>query len=216
MAISLSKMAPSAIVIAAVGYCCLPYLDQPGTRAAPSQEVSKSHEIPLELLSPKVGSSQPRDPFNLQAKVDKNAKGVPTATNRAVSKSAGKVGNAKAPESAVAAAVREAALRAAATEKAAQELRDALKGLVLNGTYLSSKRRLAVINSKLYSEGQTVLPASPSAKSFIVSRIDQHKVQLQLGVQTVELGYPTMPVKSDKKPPAPASRQAVTPILQTL
>ncbi len=216
MAISLSKMAPSAIMVAAVGYCCFPYLNQPGMPPAVNKEISKSHEIPLELLSPNVGSTQARDPFDLKAKDDKGTKGGQVAGKKDGAKVIVKDGKPMAPESAVAQAVREAAVRAAAAEKAAKELHDALKGLVLNGTYVSSNRRVAVINSHLYAEGQTVRPVATAAKSFVVSRIDQHKVVLQLGAQTAELGYPKLPAKTDKKKPAPTGQQATGPVLQPL
>lgn len=216
MAMSINKMAPSAIVIAAVGYCCWPYLDQPEMRPAVSKEVSKSHEIPLELLAPNVGSSQTRDPFDLKAKQGKSADGSSLAAKKGGAKSADGTAKSADPESPIAIAAREAAARKAAAEKAAQELRDALKGLVLNGTYVSSKRSVAVICGQLYAEGQSVRPVDGKAKSFVVSKISQHKVLLKLDAQTAELSYLNPPAKSEKDKEkeklAPAARQAVAPI----
>lgn len=219
MAMTVNKMAPSMIVVAAVGYCCWPYLDQPEMRPAASKEVSKTHEIPLELLAPEVGAAQARDPFDLKEKMGKAADGSLLSAKTGNTKGAVEA-NSTEPESPVAIAARVAAARAAAAEKAAQELRDALKGLVLNGTFVSNRQRVAVINSQLYAEGQVVRPVDGKAKSFIVARITQHKVVLQLGAQSAELSYLNPPDKADKKDSkengpnrieAPAERQAVGP-----
>ena len=71
---TVNNMAPSVIMIAAVGYCCWPYLDQPDVRPPTvNKEASKAHEIPLELLEPNVGSAQTRDPFDLKATQEKNS-----------------------------------------------------------------------------------------------------------------------------------------------
>lgn len=205
MAMSVNKMAPSAIMIAAVGYCCWPYLHQPDVRpVTASKEVSKAHEIPLELLTPDVGAAQPRDPFDLKAKLEKDSK-----SGLVAAKKKGEEG--LNPESAVAIAAREEAARKSAAEKAAKELREALDGLELNGTYVSSRQRVAVINSQLYAEGQTVRPANAKAKSFVVSQISQHKVVLKLEAQTAELSYHNPPVKAKKKD-EPASQQALAPV----
>ncbi len=205
MAMTVNKMAPSVITIAAVGYCCFPYLNQPDVRpATPSKETSKAHEIPLELLSPNVGAAQARDPFDLKAKMEKDAR------NGTVAKKEG--AEALNPESPVAIAAREAAAKKAAAEKAAKELREALDGLELNGTYVSSRQRVAVINSQLYGEGQTVRPMKANVKSFVVSEITQHKVMLKLEAQTAELSYHNPPVKKDKKKDAPASQQVLAPV----
>lgn len=216
MAMTINKMAPSAIVIAAVGYCCWPYLDQPEIRPVVNKEVTKSHEIPLELLAPDVGSSQTRDPFDLKAKQGKAADGSSLAGKNGASKSKDGTTKSTDPESPVAIAAREAAARKAAAEKAAQELRDALKGLVLNGTYVSSRRSVAVICGQLYAEGQSVRPVDGKAKSFVVAKISQHKVLLKLDTQTAELSYLNPPAKSvkdkDKEKLAPTARQAVAPI----
>ncbi|MDB5336889.1 MAG: hypothetical protein JWN70_2508 [Planctomycetaceae bacterium] len=185
-------------------------------RPAVSKEVSKSHEIPLELLAPNVGSSQTRDPFDLKAKQGKSADGSSLAAKKGGAKSADGTAKSADPESPIAIAAREAAARKAAAEKAAQELRDALKGLVLNGTYVSSKRSVAVICGQLYAEGQSVRPVDGKAKSFVVSKISQHKVLLKLDAQTAELSYLNPPAKSEKDKEkeklAPAARQAVAPI----
>ena len=218
MAMTVNKLAPSMIVVAAVGYCCWPYLDQPEMRPAVIKEISKTHEIPLELLAPEVGAAQARDPFDLKEKMGKAADGSLLSAKKGDAKGA----DAKSTdsESPVAIAAREAAARAMAAEKAAQELRDALKGLVLNGTFVSNRQRVAVINSELYAEGQTVRPVDAKAKSFVVSKISQHKVVLQLGAQSAELSYLNPPAKPDKadekekgpgRKEAPAARQAVAP-----
>ncbi len=174
------------------------------------QEVTKSHEIPLELLSPDVGSSQARDPFDLKAKQGKAADGTSLTAKKGGAKEAD-----INPESPVAIAAREAATKRAAAEKAAQELRDALKGLVLNGTYVSSKRSVAVISGQLYAEGQPVKPVDGKSKSVVVSKITPHKVVVVLGTLTAELSYLNPPPKAEKgkekENPPPAARQAVAP-----
>src|SRR5262249_51335457 len=62
------------------------------------------------------------------------------------------------------------------------------EGLVLNGTYVRGDRRMAVINGAVYTEGQTISPAS-AGRAVSLARVDVDRVVLSVDRMTSELAY---------------------------
>jgi hypothetical protein len=60
--------------------------------------------------------------------------------------------------------------------------------LVLSGTYLRGRRRMAVINGAVYAEGDSL--KSGNASLGTVAQIDLHRVVLLVGEQQLAISYP--------------------------
>jgi hypothetical protein len=60
---------------------------------------------------------------------------------------------------------------------------------VLNATMLRGERRIAVINGKLYGEGEPIATPDPTAHPYVVSEIDSDQVVIRRSADTVDLRY---------------------------
>lgn len=199
MAVSIGKYAPTAIVLAAVGYCCWPYLDDPNR--VKNQEAGKLPEISASTLSPDIAPSQGRDPFGFNGErhnfidvpQDKNKKKVTGPAAGAKAAANGKVGadgkpiGAKVPEEI--------------------DLKTAIKGVTLNATCLRGTRHTAIINNELYVEGALLDQKVASFKSVKVSQILQRRVVLERNGKTADLYYPDI---TSRPAAAAASPKAAT------
>ncbi len=183
MAVSIGKMAPTAIVVAAVGYFCWPYLSPTGANVM-FNEGGKPVDINMALLSPKLTAAPGRDPF-----------GMKVETPRAEAETPTKSGSTPRPNTNPARGTQEGA--ATPVETAEVEVDQPLTGLALNATFLRGSRRAAMINSQFYSEGETLEPSGPNIKPYVVAKIFQHHVLLERQGRTVELTYPSPPPNPD-------------------
>lgn len=218
MGMSLAKIAPSAIMMAAVGYCCWPYLEQPSMTTGP-KEPSKPIEISDALLSPEIGTKNDRDPFGVKglAQADDKGKGADKNKPGADGKGPGgakpdaeKLAGDKKP---LTAAELEAE-RLAAAKKALAEVEEAVQKLTLNATYISTRQRTAIINSRLYTEGEFMRHPDEKIKSMLVAKVLPHKVVMQLNGLSVDLGYPNpkqKPKSSGKVAPKQQPKVQPTP-----
>ena len=117
MAGSVGKFAPSAIVLAAVGYCCWPYLEDPGRRPK-VDDGKKLPELTANILSPKIIPAPGRDPFGMTG--DHELFKVFDATEGKKDKNAAKKLSAEAEKAALEKAKEEAARKAAEAAEAAR------------------------------------------------------------------------------------------------
>ena len=193
-------MVPAAIVLAAVGYGCWPYLDTQGPRAA-TQEAGKLPEITAALLSPTIAPAPARNPFGLAVATQTPATVAPSAAETDAEES-----TAETAEGSVA-------------ETREIDTKSLLSDLALNATFLTGNRRVAVINSQLYAEGEPLGQSASSKQPYVVAQIYQHKVLLERQGQTVELNYPDLVPKSDAAPriptanhPAPSVSRPTRPV----
>jgi hypothetical protein len=93
-----------------------------------------------------------------------------------------------------------------------------LSGLTLNATFLRGSRRLAMINSQLYAQGEPLAQGDGSAARYVVSEVHPHKVMLERQGQILELNYADTASKSDPlrrsevpaKAAKPSDRKAVS------
>lgn len=209
MAVSIGKFAPTAIVFAAVGYCCWPYLEEKRTHPA-AQDAKKLPEIGRAQLSPTIVPATDRDPFGLTL--------PPKLVNDANDKTKAGTGSIESPVKAKSEPADKAADPAAPAQAEAVPQPVVVKidtsVLTLNATFLGGARRVAMINSKEYAEGDVLDQTDLQPKPPTITKIFQHRVLLERQGQTAELFYPHSTPKSDDAPnpapnPAPNARPAV-------
>ncbi len=202
MAVSIGKFAPTAIVLAAVGYCCWPYLEDPGQRPK-LDDGKKLPEISASVLAPNIKPAPGRDPFGLTGEVDMFKVLQPgTAKKGAATPAGGAVSKKLSPAEEQAALEKAKAEAAEIARKAvAQDLKVALNSTTLNATCLRGSHRSAVINSEVFNEGQTL--DNLSTRPIKIAAIYAHKVLLELEGQTVELTYENVSSTPESGPPVP-------------
>lgn len=138
MAISVGKLAPSAVVLAFMSYCAWPSVSDLMLSSQAQKPSGKIPELAASLFSPKLASCPTTNPFggldaaSLAATLEKEA-----------------------------AAKAKAARSGSATEKRADNPYDPIGGLKLQATCIIGKQRMAVINGKTYAP-QEMLPTGNS------------------------------------------------------
>jgi hypothetical protein len=65
-----------------------------------------------------------------------------------------------------------------------------LKGLVLSGTYTSGTRRAALINGRLWEQGERMTFSKSTAKPWVLARVLPDRVLVESDGKTLELNYP--------------------------
>jgi hypothetical protein len=200
MALPLAKMAPTAVVICAVGYCCWPYMG--GSTATPAEAPNRLPAISAALLSPAIEPAPERDPFGgtSQAQMDDDeseddepAKAAAVPAGRQV------VQHGTAPRT-----VPDSAPEASGTAPAGKgpgptkDKANALSGLALNATYIQGDRRIAVINGRPYAQGESLSISNSTSDPYIVAQIHPYKVLFACQGESAELTYP-----DSARPPSP-------------
>ena len=196
MAVPINKLAPTAIVMAAVSCCAWPYVFSPdagGGQAAALAEITSAQLVPHILPPPK------RDPFRT---VDKAVARSSQPTKAAAKQAAGGK-----------------AATAAKSAAAAGGSPDPFSGLALNATSILAAgtqypgSRLAVINGRIYVEGERLRNKDPSAPPCVVASILCDRVLLECAGRTATLGYANVvhaKAKHAGGPAAPAGRDATS------
>jgi hypothetical protein len=164
MAISAGKVAPSAVVLAFVGYCVWPSVSE-WTSAPPPKPPVKVPELAAALFSPTMPPCPTKNPW-----------GGMDAASLAAAKEAAKAADKTA--------------RVLAGSAAAKKPVGPLDGLKLEATCILGNQRLAMINGQLYAP-QEMPPAGKSSPStpFRVVGVFPNKVLLECKGKTVELTY---------------------------
>lgn len=177
MSTIVNKLAPQAVVLAAVLYWCWPALTGPNpgeTDAPPIANVvvkktakngqPSSKELTAAMLSPVLPSPATRNPlrpFDAQAAATAKKDGQSDAD---------------------------------AGEKAVVDVRDA--GLVLGATFVSGNRRFALINGRVYKENELVSQPDGGEVNFLVTHIQPERVLLVSQGQSMQLNYLDTAAKS--------------------
>ena len=172
MKTSAIKLAPTLAVLAMAGYCCWLESDEPAAKQA-----GKKSEFTLALLSPAAVPAPGRDPFQAAETAALNEKPGPNRKEPAVPAK-----NATSPEA----------------RPAAGDLSHAVSGLALRATFLRGSRRLALINDRLYAEGEALVLSKAAEPPYVVAQVHADKVILQHGEDMVELKYPERGTKTKK------------------
>lgn len=161
---TLGKLAPTAIVCGLVAWCCWPHLEGShwATGVQPAAELPR---LAGELLSPQIEPAPDRDPFQ-PPPVRKPA---PPENRQPAEPPPGKVEHERT-------VVEEAPV-------------DVFSGLALGAIYIRGDRRVALINGRVYQQGQPLVLSVPAADPCIVTEVSAERVLLLHRGQTVELKY---------------------------
>jgi hypothetical protein len=172
MAISVGKLAPSAIVLAFVGYCVWPSLSDLTSTPLPPKAPAKIREVPVALFSPTMPPVPTRNPWG----------GLDAAALAAVKESTKPVDTQS--ESVVDAAMAEAT--AGPT--------DSLAGLQLSATSILGDQRVAIINGQICAAHETL---NAENAAYRVVRVLPYKVVLEHDGKIVELTYSNVTSRAD-------------------
>jgi hypothetical protein len=164
MASPISKLVPTAVVVAAVSYCAWPYVF-PSSAETGGKQTAAMPEIAAAQLSPAILPLPTRDPFRPAG--EKKTAPVPTV---------GPTGRA-------------AARSDSATRSKGNAPADPLGGLTLCATSILGGQRLAVINGRIYAEREQLKTKDLSAPPCRVARILHDRVLLECEGRTATLGY---------------------------
>ncbi len=192
MALPINKLAPTAMVIAAVSCCAWPYVfssDASGKKAATMPEIAPSQ------LSPRILPPPARNPFRQAgesvAQASKPTKTAPASTTR--TQSTGHPGGNGAIAS------------RSASPAGGKPRADPLSGLALIATSILADpenrvpQRLAVINGRIYAERERLKSKDPSAPPCVVARILSDRVLLECEGRTATLCYANVAAKAKAK-----------------
>lgn len=220
----LAKFAPCAIVLAAVTYCCWPYLEDAGQKKADADK--KLPEIAASALAPKIQPAPGRDPFGMTLNPDvfkvietKDAKKDPKLAVAAGQPNKGTTGPADKskvdPRGNSAAQDLDPEIQKKITEN---ELKTARNGLMLNATFLRGNRHVAILNGERFSEGDTLERVNSNLRLIKIAAIQPRKVVLEKQGQTIDVDYPDLLAAANgtaRKPNGAAGARPATPTRPT-
>ncbi|HWE37895.1 MAG TPA: hypothetical protein VG406_15100 [Isosphaeraceae bacterium] len=228
MKVSVAQVGPPAVALAVVGLCAWPYLGPSAKEEA--AEAEKLPEIAAPLLAPKLGRPPTRDPFK--------APGEPQPDMLALANlkpsGAPARGPAKAAAGAAAGPRREPTAAAAPTApgpgprtkpdgaETPKPARDedgeppSLGGLILNATIVQPYRRFAMIDGKVYAEGDVL--RVPGVGPARLLRIEHNRALFVARGKPAELTFRAAPSRpaAGGGAPGPASNIAAGPRPTTL
>ncbi|NQT13396.1 MAG: hypothetical protein HQ582_11640 [Planctomycetes bacterium] len=181
MSVPIEKFAPTAITMAAVAWCCWPHMN--GATPRIGAEEAALPEITQALLSPTINSVCQRDPFQ------------PTSLGDTASEK--DTVPAEPPDNATELPAAESpptrpiyAPPTASTEPAPEVLiAQVLRQLALNATYIQGDRRVAVINGRIFREGDVLARCGSSKEPCTVQRVFRDRVRIQYRGRNTEFGY---------------------------
>ncbi len=173
MSVSAGKFAPSAVVVAFVGYCLWPTVSQWVSTPNAPQPAGKAVELAASLFSPKLGPAPTTNPFG----------GLDAASL------------AEAIKNREAASLRPSTQSKDTTNKAAVRKVDPLAGLRLEATCILGDQHLAIINGKTYAPEELLAADGSAMPPRKVVRVLPDMVVLECQGKTAELKYSSV---SDK------------------
>lgn len=164
MAISAGKVAPTAVVLAFVGYCVWPSVSELTSAPPLPPPPVKVPELAAALFSPTMPSRPTKNPW-----------GGMDAASLAAAKEAAKAADKAAGVSAGSAT--------------AKKRVDPLDGLKLEATCILGNQRLAMINGQLYAPQKMPSAGNSSTTPFRVVGVFPNEALLECKGKTVKLTY---------------------------
>jgi hypothetical protein len=189
MTLPLGKMTPTIALFSLVSYCCWTELDPPAS-SGPTKSDEKQAEITVGMLTPGSTPAPDRNPFQTTS----------------LSKADEKPRDAKV--SGLLSDKKDAKATAAQLTKPPPQL-------MLKGTFIQGTRRVALINDRVYAEGETLTAIKTDPGSLVLAQVHPDKVLLQQGTQRFELKYTSRESKAAASPqpslnrPGPGSKSDV-------
>lgn len=174
MAISVGKLAPSAVVLAFVGYCTWPSLSDLTSTLPPPKAPPKVAEVAASLFSPTMPPVPTRNPWG----------GLDAAELAAAKETAKPVDTQS-----------EAVVEAAMAQKTSAEPTNPLAGLKLDATSILGDQRVAVISGQMCSAQELV---TFNDARYRVVRVLPYKVVLERDGKIMELTYSSVASDSAK------------------
>ena len=174
---------PSMIVLAAVGWAVWPYLESPGL--SPTSK-TRDVEVSSALLAWVAGRTPDRDPFRSPS--------VPAA-----------VGSTRAPRPGPGEKVPKAGLANTMLEarRAEVDVRATLPGKVaLSATSIHGTRRMAVLNGRVYAEGESV-QGIDAPNPVVLAAIHPASVRLCYGGESVAIAFSAASAATRSPPSQP-------------
>jgi hypothetical protein len=161
MASQAGKLAPLLITVAGAGYCVWPYIQAAAPPAAPKSDMPK---IEASWLDPSFPSASPRNIF--QPVLPKTVVEAEKAVEEAKVQLAKKVQDEPKKE---------------------KKKNLIVDGWTLGATMVHGTRRGAVVNGKVYLEGEKIPPLSTGTESLTLFRVERDRVILRRSKRSDEL-----------------------------
>jgi hypothetical protein len=184
MKVSVIKVAPTAVIVVAAGFCAWPYI---GTAESPAAAVPPpapkgKFVIPLSLLNPTPPPRPERDPFVDAEKLRAEAREKVAQAIRSL------IAARLAPKTLHSSSARRGAKPGAGGLSPGEA--DPRDGLVLGGTSVLDGRGMAVINGRSYTKGDRVEHAA-SPEPCVLADVHPHRVFLLYKGKQIPLEYRT-------------------------
>lgn len=160
MSTAIARFAPIGAVAGVLGYLCWPYLDDPAK--PPPSKANKAAALTADLLSPPAAADLTRNIFESAA--------APSAPPPTVDTSSPQVTEPVA-------------------EKPSDSVTTAPDSLVLSGTFVRGKNRVALINDALYAAGDQIPAAIVNSQGCRVKSVEVDRVLLDIDGRQAELVY---------------------------
>ncbi len=177
MALSPGKLAPSAAVLAFVGYCAWPSVSNMIRDSKTYQPPADISELAASILMPKLAPLPEKNPFggmDLQSLLKSKEKKVEIKSTPA-----------------------------ADVSKMPKNLYDPIGSLKLQATCIIDNERMAIINGNTYGPKDTIATGNELKPTFKIIDILPNKVILSDNGRKLELTYTNGPQKSASKSKAP-------------
>lgn len=189
----IKRLGPTCAVLGVVVWCCWPYIRSSTSplNAAPDAKLPR---VARSVLSPEIRESSRRDPFQTAPDEAETSSFVPFAAM-------GRLLNKLREDRQWLGQRQTADSTALLAEHAVPEPSALSKRLTLNATYLHPTERLAVIDNRIYVEGDEVPVTGAADQPCTLKRVRRDRVVLQYRGETVVLAYPQ---------PTPAPPQSET------
>jgi hypothetical protein len=207
MSIPITRIAPTALVLAMAGYSGWPYLGAsvfapptPTPAAAPAK--SMLPELTAALRTPSIPTNHSRDPFQdpealRAAAIGQVSKLLKSWVTRYLTPPVPGAGAARLKNA-------RGAKPAQAADASSGE--DPRLGLVLSATFLQGRKRVALINDRTYEPGQALAGLDGAGGPCILKEVRPYEVILAYQGRNLTLGYPDA-----SSPPRPAAATATAP-----
>ena len=197
MSVIVRKTGPTVIVAAMAAWCCWPYVTGSGSHTGIKQQGDQPRITRAEL-SPTIGPGSDRNPFQVAAaaRIDESPTHDPPQ-NEQPEVPAAEVPVAKVPAAEVPAAevpitevtASEKGITDAAGPTEEEDRVKFLGGLMLSATYIQGNRRVAIVNGRIYKQGDPLSVSGTTRGPGTITTISADKVVILYCGRTVELEY---------------------------